>query len=206
MSGESSRPQGAPAESARTPYLVPLAILAGFGMVAAAVYFGLRDQGRATAPPPEPAVDLSLPEAERGAWVKTPTPPPDSSAPLGEARPPAEVHTPSAFGTQWNRVREAVAKTCEPTTHVTAQARSYHIELPLTLQIAADGRITGARPFAKMRDVRDDGTHRAATIKNADPSALTQCYATQIAERIRFAPATSGGELEVWVRVLSSVD
>lgn len=205
---EGSRPS---TPTVGSPYLVPLAILAGFAMVATAIYLGLsaRAPVAGRGDPPEPAADLSLPEAERGPWVVTSTAAPSAapaSGPRGTASPPAKVHTRSAFNTQWMKVRAEVNRVCQPTTQVQAKERSWHIELPLTLQIGADGRITSVRRFAKMRDTADDGTFRAAATRDAGEASLTQCYANQLAERIRFEPATAPGELQVWVRILSTVE
>ncbi|MEM6791506.1 MAG: hypothetical protein AAF715_28570 [Myxococcota bacterium] len=211
MSDHLGEPRPAPASGSR--HLIPLAILAGCAMMALGIYFGLRAQGPGSVgrAEPEPAPDLSLPEDERGPWLATSS----SSMPAAPAagargavapRPPAEVHTRSAFNTQWLKVRAEVNRTCQPTAQVKAKEGSWHIELPLTLQIAADGRIIGVRRFARLRDVAADGTHRAADSQDEAGDALWRCYASELAQRIRFAPARNSGELEVWVRILSTVE
>ena len=202
-----------------SPYLLPGAIVVGFAMVAAAVFFGLRGSnqtGSKTQPSAvAPAPDLTLPEDQEEPWIEIESEAEDEGQGGGgsvagaappPARPPKEVHDHGAFATRWLPQRAAAEKTCNPTAHLRLEPSIWYVELALELEISSDGRIGRVRRFAKPRAIADSGAYAEVSIDESAEEQLVRCYAEQVAQRVRFDPATGGGQLKAWVRIISTVD
>jgi hypothetical protein len=203
-----------------SPYLLPGAIVVGFALVAAAVFFGLRgkNQDGSKTQPSEvaSAPDLTLPDDQEEPWIEVESEAENEGQGGGggsvadaappPARPPKEVHDPGAFATRWLPQRAAAEKTCNPTAHLKLEPSIWYVELALELDISADGRIRRVRRFAKPRAIADSGAYAEVAIDESGEEQLVRCYAEQVAQRVRFDPATGSSQLKAWVRIISTVD
>jgi hypothetical protein len=157
-------------------YLTPLAILLGFGLCAVA----LHRSG-------EPRTDaLAAESPARSALVAAPS----------KERPPTSHGLRDLFRPH---LRTAAAR-CGLDTALAGDPEIAVAEIPLSLTVAANGRVTQAAPAGSARVFGIDGAARPFNLGED----RARCYAGLVREWVRFAAAEAPSRLEVPLRVIDA--
>lgn len=157
-------------------YLTPLAILLGFGLCAVALHrSGEPHPGALAAKSPAPPALVAAPSQER---------PPTSHGLRDLFRP---------------HLRTAAAR-CGLDPALAGNPEIAVAEIPLSLSVAANGRVTEAVPAGSARVFGIDGAAR--TFDLGEDRA--RCYAGLVREWVRFAAAERPSRLEAPLRVIDA--
>ena len=158
-------------------YLTPLATLIGFGLCAAALY-------RAGGPRPgEEAVSAPTPSARLVA-----------AAPM--ERPPTSHGLRDLF----QPYQRAAATRCGLDPALAEDPTIALAELPLSLSVASDGRVTEAVPAGSARVFGLDGAMRRLDLGEE----RARCYAALVRDWVRFSAAESPSRLEAPLRFVDT--
>jgi hypothetical protein len=158
-------------------YLTPLATLIGFGLCAAALY-------RAGGPRPD------------GQAVPSPTPPARLVAAAPMERPPTSHGLRDLF----RPYQQAAATRCGLDPALAEDPTIALAELPLSLAVASDGRVTVAVPAGSARVFGLDGAMRRIDLGEE----RARCYAALVRDRVRFSATEAPSRLEAPLRFVDT--